>query len=553
MRDLGQASSTVPGPPGKVPRSATLVVGSEPSGDVPEPVEERPVPSRSQDPLVGQLLRNKWKVLERIGAGSFGTVYKVQDVKGGWIEALKILSVDRLVGMDAEHARKRFLREAQLVKRLGKDSSHIVGLSTYEEDLEAGLIYFLMDYVDGDSLADAFRSQGPFAPERAVHLALQVCDALMVAHEGPEPVVHRDLKPENIMLTKGRGGEEVVKVLDFGIAKIAEREQDSRLTEAGTSLGTPGFAAPEQLRAGAVDARTDLFAFGVILYTMLTGRDPWLGYRAGESTGKIYELMVASERGEVKPLEETGVDVPEALGAIVLRLLQREPEDRFASARELAGALQALSLGPGPRKLERTEVRKGARSSPWSRPTVLLSGIVGVTVVLGLLMVRPWGRTLDLATLQAEAGAGNVRSVRVVQAGLEGSLSVLGFLPGPFRVSVGEVDLPELLGALRGAGVAVDATWALDRLVADAVRAQAEMRYFGNDGNDVRGVAERMIALDPANPEARSLLLKVAEHMAWDAEAAFEAGSTGVAQSLLRECRAIVPDHPRCEAAAPGG
>ena len=224
-----------------------------------------------EDPLVGTLLRDKWRVLKRLGAGSFGTVYKVEDVKGGWIEALKILGVDRLVGAEAETMRKRFLREAQIMKRLGTESAHIVGLATYEEDLEAGLIYFLMEYVEGKSLADAVLEQGPFSAERTIRLGLQVCDALIAAHEGPEPVVHRDMKLENVMLTTDRAGEEIVKVLDFGIAKIAERETDSRLTTVGT-LGTPGYAAPEQLRAKEVDGRTDLFAFGVMLYALLTGR-----------------------------------------------------------------------------------------------------------------------------------------------------------------------------------------------------------------------------------------------------------------------------------------
>jgi len=101
----------------------------------------------SDDPLVGTLMRDKWRILKRLGAGSFGTVYKVQDVKGGWIEALKILGVDRMSGAEAEEMRKRFLREAQIMKRLGTDSQHIVGLATYEEDIEAGLIYFLMEFV----------------------------------------------------------------------------------------------------------------------------------------------------------------------------------------------------------------------------------------------------------------------------------------------------------------------------------------------------------------------------------------------------------------------
>jgi serine/threonine protein kinase len=159
------------------------------------------------DPLVGTLLRNKWRVLQRLGAGSFGTVYKVQDVKGGWVEALKILGVDRLTGAEAEEMRARFLREAQIMKRLGTRLAHIVGLSTYEEDIEAGLIYFLMELVEGRSLAGSLSEEGPSrAVERVIRIALQVCDALMAAHEGPEPVVHRDLKLENLMLTTDRSG-----------------------------------------------------------------------------------------------------------------------------------------------------------------------------------------------------------------------------------------------------------------------------------------------------------------------------------------------------------
>jgi len=296
------------------------------------------------DRLIGTLIRDKWRVLGKLGAGSFGTVYKVEDVKGGWIEALKILGVDRMAGAEAEEMRARFLREAQIMKRLGGDSQHILGLSTYEEDIEAGLIYFLMEFVEGQSLADALAAQGPFPVDRTIQIALQVCDALMAAHEGPEPVVHRDLKLENLMLTTDRSGGTMVKVLDFGIAKIAEREADSRLTTVGT-LGTPGYAAPEQLRAEPVDGRTDLFAFGVILYALLTGRDPWLGNLAHEPTHQIYELMVATDRAEVRPIAESGVTIPPAMVNIVMKLLRRNPDQRFQSARELRDALLAFSQG----------------------------------------------------------------------------------------------------------------------------------------------------------------------------------------------------------------
>ena len=333
--------STTPldSPPPRDPQ-ATLQLTPEELAEI----TKESFPTDPDDPLVGTLLRNKWRVLSRIGAGSFGTVYKVQDEDGGWIEALKILSIDRLRGPEAETTRKRFLREARIMKRLGSLSPHIVGLSTYEDDTEAGLVYFLMEYVDGRVLSDVLLEDGPLSIERTIRIGLQVCDALIAAHEGEEAVVHRDLKLENVMLTTDRDGAESAKVLDFGIAKIAEQDADSRLTQAGT-LGTPGYAAPEQLRAENVDGRTDLFAFGVILYSLVTGKNPWLGHLAHQPTNQTYELMAASDRAVVLPISESGVDVPPGMVDIIMKLLKRDPDDRYQSARELSEALYALGGG----------------------------------------------------------------------------------------------------------------------------------------------------------------------------------------------------------------
>lgn len=375
--------------------------------------------AEEEDRLIGTLIRDKWKVQKKLGAGSFGTVYKVEDIKGGWVEALKILGVDRMTGAEAEEMRARFLREAQIMKRLGKDSKHIVGLSTYEEDIEAGLIYFLMEFVEGKSLADALDADGPFSVERTVRLALQVCDALMAAHEGPEPVVHRDLKLENLMLTTDRGGEEIVKVLDFGIAKIAEREADSRLTTVGT-LGTPGYAAPEQLRAEAVDGRTDLFAFGVILYALLTGRDPWLGNLAHEPTHQIYELMVATDRAEVRPMGEAGRSIPPAMVNVVMKLLRRDPAQRFQSARELRDALKRVEEGGGDTDSAslkvvtddvgvRIEVREG-RSVVAEGPTPLVAnGLVAGTYTIEVRDPR-----YDGTETSVSLGPGTMQDVTLV-------------------------------------------------------------------------------------------------------------------------------------------
>jgi Protein kinase domain len=516
--------------------------------------------NKQDDPLVGTLLRNKWKVLKRLGAGSFGTVYKVQDIKGGWIEALKILGVDRLTGGEAEEMRKRFLREAQIMKRLGTDSQHIVGLSTYEEDIGAGLVYFLMEFVEGRSLAQALEEEGPFSAERTVGLALQVCDALMAAHEGPEPVVHRDLKLENLMLTHDRVGEEMVKVLDFGIAKIVERDADSRLTTVGT-LGTPGYAAPEQLRAEDVDGRTDLFAFGVILYSLLTARDPWLGRLAYEPTDQIYELMAATDRAHMIPFAKTGVTVPSALANIVVRLLQREPQHRFQSARELrdefrrvSAALASGSAGaeplvaPAPREARPQPGRPVvARSAPKRRGPgrLLFLGFVAIVLSGAAYLIQPWGRTIDAPTLERDLAAGKVSRAWLDDGGLGGYL-IVGPLVSPFFMSLPESDYPEKVAKLRNSGVYVDTSWEVRRLTDLAIAAQAHSRYYGLEGGDVRTYALKLAALQPESPEAHSLLLKVGEHMAWDAQAALQDGPRSRAEELVRDCLSLVPDHPRC-------
>lgn len=598
--DVAKAKETGSPPP----------AGSDPAPEVTDDPDE--------DPLIGELLRDKWRVLKRLGAGSFGTVYKVEDVKGGWIEALKILGVDRLVGAEAETMRKRFLREAQIMKRLGTESAHIVGLSTYEEDLEAGLIYFLMEYVEGRSLGDAVMEDGPFTLDRTVRIGLQVCDALIAAHEGPEGVVHRDMKLENVMLTTDRAGEEVAKVLDFGIAKLAERDTDSRLTTVGT-LGTPGYAAPEQLRAEDVDARTDLFAFGVILYALLTGRDPWLGNPAGESTHQIYELMVATERGDVKPFSEAGVEVPPAMQGLVLRLLRRDPDERFPSAREVRDALNRVAAGgaaadsgslrvltdepgvevhvrmgrrtvaegltpcvanglePGTYKVALKDPRYepvetivtlgvgamedltlvttlrsgGVGASAMRRPGRLVAAAVVVLGVVGLAVLQPWGRALEMTDLQARVAAGGVAGVRLAPGGMEGKIP-MGPVAVPFRVEVGERDLPATVAQLRTSGLEVDTSWEVERLIGLAAAAQSQTRYFGRDGDDVRSYAERVATIEPESMEARSLLLKVAERMAWDAEAARQDGTPEVAAGLVQDCLALVPDHAGCLAAGGG-
>jgi len=614
-----------PAPPAAPPTASAPPVAPPDSGatmawnpeDLAKAAQEEAAKAEEEyvDPLVGTLLRGKWMIKKRLGAGAFGTVYKVEDVAGGWMEALKILSVDKLQGAEGEAMKKRFLREAQIMQRLGKESKHIVGLSSYEDDFDAGLIYLVMEYVDGRPLSNVVAEEGPFSVERTIHVALQVCDALIAAHA--EPVVHRDMKLENVMMTTDRSGNELCKVLDFGIAKIAEKETDSRLTTVGT-LGTPGYAAPEQLRAEPVDARTDLFAFGVILYELLTGQDPWLGNPAHTSTTQIYDLMVLAERGEVRPWEQTGVDVPPAMQNVVMKLLRREPDQRYQTAQELADALKrvlegaAVSDAGSLRVLTdvpgiQVEVRSG-RSVVANGPTPLVanglsagsykirvideryepvettvtldagamedltivtqarttgvsasarrSPLIAAAVALlvlgggGAAVLQPWGRTLDVAGLEGKASS--VTAAWLSETGVEGQMSV-GPLPAPFKVPLDDNAKAAAVSQLRAAGLNIDTSWEVGRLAGLAGEAQARMRYFGASGDDVRSYAERIASLDPKSEVAPALLRKVAERMAWDAEAARADGASDQAQTLIQECLALVPEHPRCLSAGGDG
>jgi hypothetical protein len=310
-----------------------------------------------------------------------------------------------------------------------------------------------------------------------------------------------------------------------------------------------------------VDGRTDLFAFGVILYALLTGRDPWLGKLAHEPTNQIYELMAASDRAQPIPSAKTGVTVPPALNNVVLRLLQREPQDRFQSARELRDALK-LVLGGGevpavaaPASARAPAARSAAprpqpvraAAKPRSQARLVVFAIVAVALAGGAFYLQPWGRTLDPPSFAAVIADGLVSRTWVDDGGIGGYLAV-GPLVSPFFTPVSATDLPAKVQELREADIYVDASWEVSRLRELAEAAQAATQYYGLEGGDVRTYALRLAAIQPNSREARSLLLKVGERMAWDAEVALAEGPGGRAQELIRQCLELVPEHPRCRA-----
>ena len=318
----------------------------------------------------------------------------------------------------------------------------------------------------------------------------------------------------------------------------------------------------------------------------------------------------------MKPFSEAGVEVPPAMQNVVLRLLRRDPDERFPSAREVRDALERVAAGgeavdsgslrvltdepgvevqvrmgrrtvaegptpcvanglePGTYKVLLKDARYepvettvtleagamedltfvttlrsgGVGATAMRRPRRLVAAAVVILAVAGVAVLQPWGRSLDLAGLQARAAEGGVTGVRVTAEGMEGRLPI-GPVPVPFHVQVGEQDVPAAVAQLRSAGLEVDTSWEVARLIGMAASAQSETRYFGRDGDDVRSYAERVAMLEPESEEAKSLLLKVAERMAWDAEAARHDGTPDVADGLVRECLSLVPGHVGCMAA----
>src|SRR5450432_2966180 len=298
----------------------------------------RPTPNSEPppvDPLVGRIIAGKFAVDERLGAGAMGIVYRATQIALERTIAIKVLH--REFATDSEFA-DRFWREAKAASRLDHPNSIRVFDFGQEPD---GLLYLAMEYVEGCDLFDWLAQHRPVAPRAIVELLSQVLAALAVAHD--MGVVHRDLKPENIMIVRGKSDDgrvvDVVKVCDFGIAKILDTSASSGLdarrkhSTAGLVVGTPAYMSPEQARGEKQDARSDLYAVGIVLYELLVGRVP---FEAETLIGVA--LKHVSETPERPSARAAGVD-PE-LEAICLKAISKKPTDRYQDAREMRLALQ---------------------------------------------------------------------------------------------------------------------------------------------------------------------------------------------------------------------
>ncbi|MEP6482664.1 MAG: serine/threonine-protein kinase, partial [Rhodoglobus sp.] len=221
---------------------------------------------KGSDSLIGRVLADRYHILKRIGEGGMGRVYLGEHVKMNRQCAIKVMS-PALVN-DAESA-ARFAREASNAARI--IHPNVAAVFDYGES--EGLIYLVMEYVDGEPLSRLLAREAPLGLDRAIEITRQIADGLAAAHE--LGIIHRDLKPDNILITRTRAGKEVAKVVDFGIAKAMLESVEEGLTRTGQVIGTPEFMSPEQLLGDPVDARADLYALGCMFHMMLTAAPPF--------------------------------------------------------------------------------------------------------------------------------------------------------------------------------------------------------------------------------------------------------------------------------------
>ncbi|MGK0358248.1 MAG: serine/threonine protein kinase [Bradymonadia bacterium] len=286
-------------------------------------VEAYALQKNADDPLLGRILCEKYAIVGYVGEGGFGAVYRAIQEPIGQIVAIKVV---RDAVRDRPNQLKRFAREARAVAALQHHNT--VRLFDFGRDREQ--LFMVLEYIDGRSLKQVIHSDGHLAPTRAVRIIRQIAESLQEAHG--IGVVHRDLKPANIMLTRSPFGDEMVKVLDFGLAKLLNDAVDTGLTARGHAVGSPAYMAPEQI-AGTVKTQSDLYALGVVLFEMLMGKKPF------EARDRK-RLIMAHLNSPIPALP----GVPVGLAAVVHRAMAKRPEHRYADAAEMASALDAAML-----------------------------------------------------------------------------------------------------------------------------------------------------------------------------------------------------------------
>ena len=276
------------------------------------------------DPFLNKVIADRYLLLERIGKGAAGSIYRAEHTALKRKMAVKILHPQ--LSRD-EAAVERFRREATTVGQI--DNDHILQVSDFGQT--DGRLFFAMELLEGETLDKVIARDGKLPIARVRKIVLQITDALNVAHG--QGYIHRDLRPRNVFLSIRRGEPDFVKLLDFGLAKLQEPNVETKQTALGMQFGDPRYMSPEQARGETIDARSDLFSLGIVLYEMLTGATPFVGTGPFDVLQKVLDSPTPHVR-------DRRSDCPPWLDAVVHRLLQKKPDDRFTSVAILAECLR---------------------------------------------------------------------------------------------------------------------------------------------------------------------------------------------------------------------
>jgi serine/threonine-protein kinase len=365
-------AATVPGLPTPPPSSSAQQLAG--AVTMPSSAEDARL-----DPLVGAILADRYQIIRRIGEGGMGAVYEAKHTVIGKRVAVKVLLEKFLAKSDFV---ARLLQEARLASSIGHE--HIVDVTDFGTTSD-GRSFVVMEFLDGESLAELAMREAPLPIERSLGIARQVASALGAAHA--KGIFHRDVKPENIYLVR-RGDADFVKVVDFGISKAVKPGGDEggegyRLTHTGLLLGTPLYMSPEQARGEEdLDHRVDIWALGVLLYECLTGEVP---FRASNYLGIISQVLTHVPTPPSKLRPELGIS--DAVEAVVMRAMDKDRARRYQTMAEVEGDLERLlagdqNVGFVPRA---TVAGAPASEAPRRWPLLTLGGGVLVATVVGLL------------------------------------------------------------------------------------------------------------------------------------------------------------------------
>jgi tRNA A-37 threonylcarbamoyl transferase component Bud32 len=374
----------------------------------------------------GDVIAGRYKLVERLGDGAMGQVFVAENLAIGRRVAVKVLKTELLADPSF---RQRFQHEAEAIaaiehRNVARFLDLVVGDPTF----------LVMEYVRGPTLDDVLEKEKRLAPHRAVRIAQRLCWALEAAHSAG--VIHRDIKPSNVIVSPDLENDEEPKLIDFGLAKLAHAAVKAGLTRTGQIVGTPEYMAPEQISNKPVDARADVYALGCLLYELLTGRPPFEG---SDDVQVLYQQL----HDTPAPLAKFIQSPPAALQTLLSRALQKKPEDRFQSMREMALALDALEFEPSPGWEREDTAQRRLSSMRMQRPRFVAPVTLMLTAMLCVLSGYGLARVFGVAGGSGSTALLLVSTPTGADVELDGKnlseatpTTVRGLKPGPHTIKI---------------------------------------------------------------------------------------------------------------------